>query len=356
MLVLDPFLQMMLWLSSTVSPSLGWDSGLRQKYDGYGEDWIFMPDGKGRPQVAVLKGMDPDSPQRILDDSIGFILYTRSNPEEGIPLFINDTDALKKSPFSPDKLTKFITHGWKSGAFSASIINMREEYLAHNDYNVVVVNWEPMAASTFYLGPMRNTGQVGAKAAEFIDFLVRETGLPTANVHFIGHSLGAHVAGNTGEQVKSGKLGRVTGLDPALPGFHLLSMDKGKLDSSDAQFVDVIHSCGGVLGFLQPVGHADFYPNAGVAIQPGCCCLPEFIEACSHGRSYKYFTESINSNVGLRATQCDTWDKYLGGHCNDSETTLLGEHVDKSSRGSYFLKTRSEPPYAYIKDIEDNEV
>lgn len=90
-----------------------------------------------------------------------------------------------------------------------------------------------------------------------------------------GHSLGAHVAGNTGSSVKSGKLGRVTGLDPALPGFHLLATTSGRLDPSDADFVDVIHSCGGILGWLQPLGDADFYPNGGVAVQPGCCCMPE---------------------------------------------------------------------------------
>jgi hypothetical protein len=43
-----------------------------------------------------------------------------------------------------------------------------------------------MAASTFYLGPMRNTYKVGRKTAEFIDFLVHDTGLATDNIHFIG--------------------------------------------------------------------------------------------------------------------------------------------------------------------------
>ena len=61
-----------------------------------------------------------------------------------------------------------------------------KEFLENGDFNVFLVNWEPMAASTFYLGPMRNTGKVGAKAAEFIDFLVSETGLTTDNIHFIG--------------------------------------------------------------------------------------------------------------------------------------------------------------------------
>jgi len=54
-----------------------WESGLRQRYDGYGEDWIFMPDGNGQPQVAVLKVQDNEK-KGVLDDSeIVYIIYTR---------------------------------------------------------------------------------------------------------------------------------------------------------------------------------------------------------------------------------------------------------------------------------------
>lgn len=49
-----------------------------------------------------------------------------------------------------------------------------------------MVDWQPLAASTFYLGPMQNTKLVGKAAAEFIDFLAAETGLETENIHFLG--------------------------------------------------------------------------------------------------------------------------------------------------------------------------
>lgn len=91
-----------------------------------------------------------------------------------------------------------------------------------------------------------------------------------------------------GSSLTSGRLGRITGLDPALPGFHLLTTDKTRLDSTDALFVDIIHSCGGVLGFLQPLGSADFYPNAGTAVQPGCCCIPEVV-----GKVHSYSLYSL---------------------------------------------------------------
>lgn len=43
-----------------------------------------------------------------------------------------------------------------------------------------------------------------------------------------------------------------------------------RLSKTDANFVDVIHTNGGMLGFPISVGHADFYPNGGGIYQPGC--------------------------------------------------------------------------------------
>lgn len=61
------------------------------------------------------------------------------------------------------------------------------------------------------------------------------------------------------------------GLDPARPFFEYPPQGNfGKLDSTDAEFVDVIHTCGGLLGFESAIGTADFYPNNGIPPQPGC--------------------------------------------------------------------------------------
>lgn len=45
-----------------------------------------------------------------------------------------------------------------------------------------------------------------------------------------------------------------------------------RLDSSDAQFVDVIHTDSDHNGQEQSLGHIDFYPNGG-AQQKGCGLL-----------------------------------------------------------------------------------
>lgn len=67
------------------------------------------------------------------------------------------------------------------------------------------------------------------------------------------------------------------GLDPASPLFETISgiVDpEFRLDPTDAQFVDVIHTSGSAFGFLAPLGHADFYPNNGKFPQPGCSFVP----------------------------------------------------------------------------------
>lgn len=67
-------------------------------------------------------------------------------------------------------------------------------------------------------------------------------------------------------------------LDPAMPSFDHAAID-GRLDTTDANFVDVIHSCAGTLGIKKPIGHVDFYPNNGEAIQPGCSGVKEITGA-----------------------------------------------------------------------------
>lgn len=59
------------------------------------------------------------------------------------------------------------------------------------------------------------------------------------------------------------------GLDPAFPGFTVENTDE-RLDTSDAQFVDVMHTnseplLDGGLSFPVAVGHVDFWPNGGIS-------------------------------------------------------------------------------------------
>jgi hypothetical protein len=62
-----------------------------------------------------------------------------------------------------------------------------------------------------------------------------------------------------------GQVGRITGLDPSGPLFHSVGR-ADRLDPTDAQFVDVIHTAGKWVGNDDISGHADFFPNGGQGI------------------------------------------------------------------------------------------
>ncbi|XP_014221268.1 pancreatic triacylglycerol lipase-like [Trichogramma pretiosum] len=133
-------------------------------------------------------------------------------------------------------------------------------------------------------------------------------------LHLIGHSLGAHVAGQASKMLRRFEnvtVDRITGLDPAEPCFEVPGFPL-RLSKTDARFVDIIHtdsatSINQAFGLRDPIGHADFYVNGGVR-QPGCepkTKLQDFLDytqlinhilangQCSHNRAFTLFIESV---------------------------------------------------------------
>lgn len=131
-----------------------------------------------------------------------------------------------------------------------------------------------------------------------------------------------------------------------MPAFEGTAGPESRLDESDGDFVDVIHSCGGTLGYMKPLGNIDFYPNGGKAIQPGCNGMTELIEACSHGRAYHYYTESILVPNSFYGHSCYSWQAYTDGKCSPAnESVLMGAYVPHTAKGIYFLKTNHKSPF-----------
>ncbi|NXJ74432.1 LIPR3 protein, partial [Trogon melanurus] len=141
--------------------------------------------------------------------------------------------------------------------------------------NCIAVDWQAGAKGT-YISAVNNIRVIGAEIAYFLNTLQKIFRYPPCKTHLIGHSLGAHAAGEAGRRVRG--IRRITGLDPAGPYFEGTSPEV-RLDPTDADFVDVIHSnaahlpaVGKWLGMYNTTGHLDFYPNGG-SVMPGCTDL-----------------------------------------------------------------------------------
>uniref|UniRef100_A0A8K9XNU6 Lipase, hepatic a n=1 Tax=Oncorhynchus mykiss TaxID=8022 RepID=A0A8K9XNU6_ONCMY len=159
--------------------------------------------------------------------------------------------------------------------------------------------------------------------------------LSTPPVHLIGYSLGAHISGFAGSYLGGpGKIGRITGLDPAGPLFE------------ERMGLSVV--------IKQPVAHVDFYPNGG-DFQPGCHPFQSLMEhialhgingfeqtvKCAHERSVYLFIDSLlnKDKQILKGTCLD----YRKNKCN-----TLGYNVRRvrSVAGKkLYHKTRSHMPY-----------
>lgn len=146
-----------------------------------------------------------------------------------------------------------------------------EEYLKKGDLNVIAIDWNG-PASEAYWDSVDHTKAVAKLNAQLILEIKEKFGVPLKNFHLIGHSLGAHISGLTGQRIQEltgNKIGRITGLDPAGPFWNGKSEDE-RLSADDADYVDAIHTDGNLLGYGERLGDADYFPNGGVSSQPGC--------------------------------------------------------------------------------------
>lgn len=322
----------------------------------------------------------PNSPEEV---NTRYLLYNSRRSRGDTPLL--DVSAQNVSSlwewvgkaFNVSSPTKVIVHGFGSSCSNVWVYEMRSALMSVEDCNIICVDWENGATIPNYVRAAANTRLVGKQLAILLSGLEKYVNLSVRNVHMIGFSLGAHVAGFAGSELKN--LSRITGLDPAGPLFE--SQDRrARLDSMDAQFVDVIHSNGenlilGGLGAWQPMGHVDFYPNGG-RMQKGCTNL--FVGAvsdmiwsanevygrslCNHRRAYKFFTDSVSPKCQFPAVPCESYDHFLEGKCfpcqNFRDCNNMGYYADKfPGRGTLYLLTRDEEPFCanqYMVKIENS--
>ncbi|CAG7820627.1 unnamed protein product [Allacma fusca] len=211
-----------------------------------------------------------------LKNYVRFHLWSRKNPDLAHEIHVNDVESLRTSSFNSKRLTKIIIHGYQDNANEVNvgdwIIFMKDAYLSFGDVNVIAVDYSFFATTPFYLVPMHEL--VGEKLKDLLEFLIQRTDLDLNSVHLIGWSWGSHVASMAAKPFK-GKVGRITGLDPAGPTFKFVGREF-RLDKNDAKFVDVIHTSagtrlfwGGHFGLRDAIGHVDIYPNGGEK-QTGC--------------------------------------------------------------------------------------
>uniref|UniRef100_A0A3P8Q817 Phospholipase A1 member A n=1 Tax=Astatotilapia calliptera TaxID=8154 RepID=A0A3P8Q817_ASTCA len=344
--------------------------------------------------------------------NVQYLLLTRKNMD--CPQAFNETSlTMENSYFNPSRPTKVIIHGYRArGSKPSWVKRLGQALLRSQDVNVVVVDWVRSASFAYNL-----VVEIYREVAIQISVLINQLqnhGCRLQSFHFIGVSLGAHVAGFVGTLFE-GKIGRITGLDPAGPMFKGADT-YSRLDPSDAQFVDAIHTdsdffsldidistCWRVLftwlavveGFLFtmemilrssttvvfcgrpdfgisiPVGHVDFFLNGGKD-QIGCArsrfdSMYSYV-ICDHMRALDVYMSALNGSCPLMGIPCSNYEDFLKGRCMDCDIFRgkcpvigLSENSGISispipKEQTLFLLTTSSQPYCAHHILVELEV
>jgi len=306
-------------------------------------------DGWYMPQLdGSFKWMSVEELQVIKDNvantratgAIKFYLFSSTTAKQEIVL--NDANSLKNSKFNKALATRIIIHGWNNNYNSDVNTDLRSAFLATGSYNVISVDWSSMAQTANYASAVANVPYTGQQVASFIDFLFNSGGMSFGSLMVCGHSLGAHVSGFAGKNVKKGKISQIYGLDPALPGFSVAD-SAGRLNPQSATFVETIQTNGGTLGFVDCIGKACFYPNGGKS-QPGCGA--DLVGSCAHGRSYQYLAEAIRKN-DFPTMKCSNFQAAGAKNCGSTYSSIRMAAANNyvNADGSYYVPVNSQSPF-----------
>ncbi|GBN07273.1 hypothetical protein AVEN_241524-1 [Araneus ventricosus] len=117
------------------------------------------------------------------------------------------------------------------------------------------------------------------------------------------------------------------------------------------------------LGYLDPAGHLDFYPNGGVD-QPLCVkgntyhifkgksikvqtILDKVL--CNHFIILEYFTYSLDDGCKFVATECESYSEFTKGQCSSGTKAEMGFYSKKIEgippKTKFYLTTLEYPPY-----------
>lgn len=200
-----------------------------------------------------------------------------------------------------DKLKPMVIliNGWRDTIDEDVITALSRAYKLHTNAHFIVADWSAYSSNPWLIPSVIATVGTGNAIGEFIDDASKafdkaeDKKMFFKNLHILGLTMGAHVAGSVANYLKkknSGQIGRITAFDADGPvfTFPIPLPCNFRLCKKHAEFVQLIHTDVLILGAVAPIGHADFFVNFGGPIQPGCWqnLLSEFLVDVNIGKPF----------------------------------------------------------------------
>ncbi|XP_044753765.1 lipoprotein lipase-like [Coccinella septempunctata] len=283
-----------------------------------------------------------------LAGKVRFSLHNARNSEEVITIrpgsFCHEL-----YPFDRSTKVFLIIHGWLQSSREFYISDIRNLIFRALKKDVVFISadWSAYAGREYDVARRYNSVVANATSDVLSSFLGWRK-LKPDNTEIICHCMGCHIAGMACKNLfptSRKKIGRITALDPAGPGYYS-SRPLERLGAEDASVVFVIHTDAFRFGFGERCGTIDFYPNGGRFPQPGCLNFTGIIDynLCSHQRSIELYVESLDDPV-FYGIKCPSYRDYKSGLCSSNSKLNFASVLKADHSGTYFYSTNSRKPF-----------
>jgi hypothetical protein len=138
----------------------------------------------------------------------------------------------------------------------------------------------------------------------------------------------------------NGKLGKITGIDPAGPLFDANDPDT-RLSPESAEQTECLHS-GIPYGIREPICHVDFYINKG-SNQPNCGTILKNL--CSHARVVEIYSEALINRKAFFGYHCEDLNQALNGSCGNLDGVFINQRLKNLKTGIFHVDTNGNSPF-----------
>ncbi|WP_242046150.1 MULTISPECIES: LamG-like jellyroll fold domain-containing protein [Calothrix] len=293
--------------------------------------------------AGQIVGIEMNNPNHFTL-TMNFDTFTLSSPLETLHRKSQPvSDRIALSNFNPNKKTFVLIHGWQSNpsdGFRNTPDLLSQQY---PDANVISLDW------SFWANPL-NIGK-------FFDYIIdypmvtswlddvaallksdlKEIGVQPHNLTIIGHSLGSHIAGLTGQEFKQdySLVKEIVGLDPAGVLFETVGPDS-RISPNDAERVVVIHSSNSLTGlgsnitwglglYRDDLGHLDIYIKKDNKLYGADTTQPN-----EHGLAVDVYKDLVRGHVYGGNNQ-------FGSNLNFNDSFDLNRLNDRTLTGEYTI-------------------
>lgn len=150
------------------------------------------------------------------NENVTFFLYTRNTQDSPTQLDMTKPSDIMNAPFVKGRPLIFLIHGYTGHKNFAPNNYIRPAYFEKGEFNVISIDYNPLALEPCYFHAVKNLPTVANCTAQLLNYLVDQQVVPLEAIHVIGFSLGGQTAGMIANFMPVGrKLLRITGLDPA---------------------------------------------------------------------------------------------------------------------------------------------